>query len=107
MKKSILFSSMYVLIFVIVSVPLILNIKINELSNNIEEINSDIYLLQRQKDLVQLNHNEKYSIGSIEKLAKVNDYERLEISQKINKLEVPYKLKNEDKEKIAILGFGK
>ncbi|MFL2694116.1 MAG: hypothetical protein ACJ0HM_02035 [Candidatus Actinomarina sp.] len=107
MKKSFLFSSMYLLIFGIVSVPLILNIKINELSNNIEEINSDIYLLQRQKDLVQLNHNEKYSIGSIEKLAMVNDYERLEISQKINKLEVPYKLKNEDKEKIAILGFGK
>lgn len=107
MKRSMLFSSMYALIFLIVSVPLVLNIKINELSNKIEELNSDIFLLERQKLSIQLNHNEKYSIGSIERLAKINAYERLEISQKINKLEIPYKLKNQDQEKIAILGFGK
>ena len=31
----------------------------------------------------------------------------LEISQKINELEIPYKLKNQENENIAILGFGR
>jgi hypothetical protein len=57
--------------------------------------------------LINLEHNEKYSISSIEQIAKINSYERLEISQKINKLEIPYKLKNQEKESIAIFGFGR
>ena len=107
MKRSIFFTSIYVVIFIVVSVPLILNIKINELSNKIDEINTQIYLLERRKNSIDLKHHESYSISSIEKLAKSHSYERLEISQKINKLEIPYKLKNEGNEKIAILGFGK
>ena len=107
MKKSISFTLMYALIFIIVSVPLLLNIKINELSNSINELNIEIFKLERIKNSIYLKHNEYYSISSIEKLAKNHSYERLEISQKINKLEIPYKLKNERNEKIAILGFGK
>ena len=107
MKKSISFTLMYALIFIIVSVPLLLNIKINELSNSINEVNVEIFKLERIKNSIYLKHNEYYSISSIEKLAKSHSYERLEISQKINKLEIPYKLKNERNEKIAILGFGK
>ncbi len=107
MKRSIFFTSIYVVIFIVVSVPLILNIKINEVSNKIDEINTQIYLLERRKNSIDLKHHESYSIGSIEKLAKSHSYKRLEISQKINKLEIPYKLKSEQNEKIAILGFGK
>ena len=107
MKRSIFFTSIYVVIFIVVSVPLILNIKINEVSNKIDEINTQISFLERRKISIDLKHHESYSISSIEKLAKSHSYERLEISQKINKLEIPYKLKNEGKEKIAILGFGK
>ena len=107
MKRSIFFTSIYVVIFIVVSVPLILNIKINEVSNKIDEINSQISFLERRKISIDLKHHESYSISSIEKLAKSHSYERLEISQKINKLEIPYKLKNERNEKIAILGFGK
>ncbi len=107
MKRSIFFTSIYVVIFIVVSVPLILNIKINEVSNKIDEINTQIYFLERRKNSIDLKHHESYSISSIEKLAKSHSYKRLEISQKINKLEIPYKLKNEGKEKIAILGFGK
>ena len=107
MKKSIFLNSIYILIFFFVSVPLILNIRINELSNKIDHLNSEIYLLERSKNTIDIIHHESYSISSLEKLAKIHSYERLEISQKINKLEIPYKLKNEGNEKIAILGFGK
>ena len=107
MKRSIFFTSIYVVIFIVVSVPLILNIKINEVSNKIDEINTQIYFLERRKNSIDLKHHESYSISSIEKLAKSHSYKRLEISQKINKLEIPYKLKNERNEKIAVLGFGK
>ena len=107
MKKSLLFISIYFSIFVIVSVPLILNIRINELSNKIDNLDNEVFILERQRMLINLKHNEKYSISSIEQIAKINSYERLEIAQKINKLEIPYKLKNQDKERIAILGFGR
>ena len=107
MKRSIFFTTIYVVIFIVVSVPLILNIKINEVSNKIDEINTQIYFLERRKNSIDLKHHESYSISSIEKLAKSHSYKRLEISQKINKLEIPYKLKNEGNEKITILGFGK
>jgi len=107
MRKSFLFISIYFSIFSIVSVPLILNIRINELENKKGELNTEINILERQKMLINLKHKEKYSISNIEQLAKINSYERLEISQKINKLEIPYKLKNQEKEKIAILGFGR
>tara|TARA_B100001996_G_scaffold135575_1_gene103215 strand:+ start:615 stop:938 length:324 start_codon:yes stop_codon:yes gene_type:complete len=107
MRRSILFTSIYFSIFVIVSVPLILNIRINELSNKINDLDTEVFILEREKMLINLKYNDKYSISSIEQLAKRNYYERLEISQKINKLEIPYKLKNQDKENIAILGFGR
>jgi len=107
MKRSIFFTSIYLLTFIVISVPLILNIKINELSNKINELNSEIYYLERSKNTIDLKHHESYSISSLEKLAKNHSYERLEISQKINKLEIPYKLNYERTEKIAILGFGK
>ena len=107
MRKSILFISVYFSIFAIVSVPLILNIRINELSNKIDNLDNEVFILERQRMLINLKHNEKYSISSIEQIAKINSYERLEIAQKINKLEIPYKLKNQEKERIAILGFGR
>ena len=107
MKTKIFFTSIYLLIFLVISVPLMLNIKINEVSNKIDEINTQISFLERRKISIDQKHHDSYSISSIEKLAKSHSYERLEISQKINKLEIPYKLKNEGNEKIAILGFGK
>lgn len=107
MRKSILFISIYFSLFLVVSVPLILNIRINELSNKISDLDNEIFILKREEMLINLKHNEKYSISSIEQIAKINSYERLEIAQKINKLEIPYKLKNQEKERIAILGFGR
>ena len=67
MKRSIFFTSIYLLTFLVVSVPLILNIKINELSNKINELNSEIYYLERSKNTIDLKHHESYSISSLEK----------------------------------------
>ena len=54
MKRSIFFTSIYLLTFLVVSVPLILNIKINELSNKINELNSEIYYLERSKNILKV-----------------------------------------------------
>ena len=66
MKRSIFFTSIYLLTFLVISVPLILNIKINELSNKINELNSEIYYLERSKNTIDLKHHESYSISSLE-----------------------------------------
>tara|TARA_B100000287_G_C20660306_1_gene789899 strand:+ start:1011 stop:1268 length:258 start_codon:yes stop_codon:yes gene_type:complete len=84
-----------------------LNIKINEMSNNLNDINSQILILERQLNTIKLKHNDVFSIANIDKLSKSNSYQRLEVSQKINKLEIPYKLNSRENEKIAVLGFGK
>ena len=107
MRRSILFTSIYVFIFLIVSIPLILNIRINELSNRVNELDKEMLSLEIEKVQIDTEYHKKFSVSSIEKLARTNSYQRLEIYQKINKLEIPYKLKNQEKENIAILGFGR
>ena len=107
MRKSFLFTSIYFFIFFIVSVPLILNIRINELSNRINQLDKEILILEIEKIQIDTDYRDKFSISSVEKLARANSYQRLEIYQKINELEIPYKLKTQEKERIAILGFGK
>tara|TARA_B100001250_G_scaffold348467_1_gene319168 strand:+ start:852 stop:1175 length:324 start_codon:yes stop_codon:yes gene_type:complete len=107
MRRSILFTSIYVFIFLIVSIPLILNIRINELSNRVNELDKEMLSLEIEKVQIDTEYHKKFSVSSIEKLARTNSYQRLEIYQKINKLEIPYKLKNQEQDKVAILGFGK
>ena len=107
MRRSILFSSMYIVIFLIVSIPLLLNIRINELSNRVNELDKEMLSLEIEKVQIDTEYHKKFSVSSIEKLARIHSYQRLEIYQKINKLEIPYKLKNQEQDKVAILGFGK
>ncbi len=107
MRRSFLFSSLYIAIFFVVTIPLIINIRINELSSKVNALDKEILILEIEKIQIDLDYHEKYSISSIEKLAKANSYQRLEVYQKIHKLEIPYKLKNQEKDNIAILGFGK
>ena len=57
MRKPLLFISIYFSIFVIVSVPLILNIRINELSNKIDNLDNEFFILERQRMLINLKHN--------------------------------------------------
>ena len=57
MKTKIFFTSIYLLIFLVISVPLMLNIKINEVSNKIDEINTQISYLERRKISIELKHH--------------------------------------------------
>tara|TARA_B100001250_G_scaffold306483_1_gene268373 strand:- start:140 stop:463 length:324 start_codon:yes stop_codon:yes gene_type:complete len=107
MRKQYLYKLLYLCIFASLVIPLILNIKINEISNQIIEVNNEILLLERERNSIKLEHSDVFSIANIDKLSKVNLYERLDVAQKINKLQIPYKLNNREKEKIAVLGFGK
>ncbi|MBH44957.1 MAG: hypothetical protein CMD88_05840 [Gammaproteobacteria bacterium] len=107
MKRNTIFTLMYIGVFLLVSVPLFLNIKINELSNSITDLNTEILILNREKAFLTINHSETFSISNIEELSKLNSYIRLNVSQKINELEVPYKFNEISTEKISILGFSK
>ena len=107
MRKKYFYNLLYFCIFASLVVPLILNIKINEISNQIIEVNNEIINLERERNSIKLKHSDAFSIANIDKLSKVNLYERLDVAQKINKLQIPYKLNNHEKEKVAVLGFGK
>ncbi len=107
MIRKYIYNLIYFCIFISLVIPLMLNIKINEMSNNLNDINSQILILERQLNTIKLKHNDVFSIANIDKLSKSNSYQRLEVSQKINKLEIPYKLNSRENEKIAVLGFGK
>jgi len=107
MRKKYFYNLLYFCIFSSLVVPLILNIKINEISNKIIEVNNDILILERERNSIKLKHSDTFSIANIDKLSKLNLYERLDVAQKINKLQIPYKLNNRENEKVAVLGFGK
>ena len=107
MRKKYIYKTLYFCIFFSLVVPLILNMKINEISNQIIEVNNEILILEREKNSIKLKHSDAFSIANIDKLSKINLYERLDVAQKINKLQIPYKLNNYEKEKVAVLGFGK
>ena len=68
MRRKTIFMFLYFGIFFIVSIPLILNIKINEVSNSITDLNSQILILEREKAFLNIKHSETFSISNIEKL---------------------------------------
>ena len=85
---------------------LYLNLKINELSSDLGQIQSEISQLKIEKSKVHLKHTEEFSIGNIEKLSKEINFKRLDIHKKNFDLVRPYKL-IEDSNPIIVLGFGK
>ena len=82
------------------------NLKINELSSDLEQINNEILILEIDKSKVHLKHTEEFSIGNIEKLSKEINFKRLDIQKKNFVLVRPYKL-IENSNPIIVLGFGK
>ena len=85
---------------------LYLNLKINELSSDLGEIQTEILQLKIEKSKVHLKHTEEFSIGNIEKLSKEINFKRLDIHKKNFDLVRPYKL-IEDSNPIIVMGFGK
>ena len=82
------------------------NLKINELSNELEQINNEIFILEIEKSTTYLKHTEEFSIGNIEKLSKEINFKRLDVHKKNFDLVRPYKL-IEDSNPVIVLGFGK
>ncbi len=82
------------------------NLKINELSIDLEHVNNEILQLEIEKSKVHLKHTEEFSIGNIEKLSKEINFKRLDIHKKNFDLVKPYKLA-EESNPIIVLGFGK
>ena len=82
------------------------NLKINELSSGLEQINNEILILEIEKSKVHLKHTEEFSIGNIEKLSKEINFKRLDIQKKNFDLVRPYNL-IENSNPIIVLGFGK
>ena len=82
------------------------NLKINELSSDLEQINNEILILEIEKSKVHLKHTEEFSIGNIEKLSKEINFKRLDIQKKNIDLVRPYKL-IENSNPVIVLGFGK
>ena len=82
------------------------NLKINELSSDLEQINNEILILEIEKSKVHLKHTEEFSIGNIEKLSKEINFKRLDIQKKNFDLVRPYKL-IANSNPIIVLGFGK
>ena len=82
------------------------NLKINELSSDLEQINNEILILEIEKSRVHLKHTEEFSIGNIEKLSKEINFKRLDIHKKNFDLVRPYKL-IDDPNPVVVLGFGK
>ena len=82
------------------------NLKINELSSDLEQINNEILILEIEKSKVHLKHTEEFSIGNIEKLSKEISFKRLDIQKKNIDLVRPYKL-IENSNPVIVLGFGK
>lgn len=82
------------------------NLKINELSSDLEQIHNEILQLEIEKSKVHLKHTEEFSIGNIEKLSKEINFKRLDIQKKNIDLVRPYKL-IENSNPIIVLGFGK
>ena len=82
------------------------NLKINELSNELEQINNEIFILEIEKSTAYLKHTEEFSIVNIEKLSKEINFKRLDVHKKNFDLVRPYKL-IEDSNPVIVLGFGK
>ena len=79
------------------------NMKINELSTNLSEINQDIVELEILKDQTFNLYQEKYSIQNIEKISDSLNFKKLDVYMVNKDLSSPYKIDSELVE-INILG---
>ncbi len=79
------------------------NMKINELSTNLSEINQNIIELEILKDQAFNLYQEKYSIQNIEKISNSLNFKKLDVYIVNKNLSSPYKINSEFVE-INILG---
>ena len=92
MRKKYIFRLIYSLLSISVIFSLFINIKMNEISNELSSINAEIVELERSRANINVEYIKKYSFENIENLSKLNSYVRLRVNNLILDLQIPYKL---------------
>ena len=107
MRKKYVFRLIYFLLSVSVIFSLFVNIKINEISNELSSINAEIVELERSRANINVEYIKKYSFENIENLSKVKSYVRLRVNNLNLDLETPYKLKDVEDINSTVMGFSR
>ena len=94
MRKKYIFRLIYSLLSISVIFSLFINIKINEISN---ELSSNI----------NVEYIKKYSFENIENLSKLKSYVRLRVNNLNLDLETPYKLNDIEEMSPTVMGFSR
>ena len=107
MRKKYIFRFAYFLLSTSVVLSLFINLRINEISNELSVINSEIIELELFKANLNIEYIRKYSFENIENLSKLKSYVRLRVSNLSIDLETPYKINTEDVKETIVMGFGR
>ena len=107
MRKKYIFRLIYSLLSISVIFSLFINIKINEISNELSSVNYEIVELELTKASVNVEYIKKYSFENIENLSKLNSYVRLRVNNLNLDLETPYKLNDIEEMSPTVLGFSR
>ena len=107
MRKKYIFRFAYFLLSTSVVLSLFINLRINEISNELSVINSEIVELELFKANLNTEYIRKYSFENIENLSKLKSYVRLRVSNLNLDLETPYKANTEDVQETIVMGFGR
>ena len=107
MRKKYVFRFVYLLLSISVIFSLIINIKINEISNKLSSVNVEIVELELTRANVNVEYIKKYSFENIENLSKVKSYVRLRINNFNLELETPYKHNDIEEMNPTVMGFSR
>ena len=86
---------------------LITNITINNLSDELSNLNSELIELEIQSDLTKYLYEEKYSIVNIDKISNDLNMRKLEIKVVNKNLTIPYKSEMDNEEPKTLGFFGR
>ncbi len=107
MRKKYIFRLIYSLLSISVIFSLFINIKMNEISNELSSINAEIVKLERSRANINVEYIKKYSFENIENLSKLNSYVRLRVDNLNLDLETPYKLNDIVEMSPTVMGFSR
>ena len=107
MRKKYIFRFAYFLLSTSVVLSLFINLRINEISNELSVINSEIVELELFKANLNIEYIRKYSFENIENLSKLKSYVRLRVSNLNLELKTPYKINTDDVRDTIVMGFGR
>jgi len=107
MRKKYIFRLIYFLLSTSVIFSLFVNIKINQISNELSSINAQILELERSRANINVEYIKKYSFENIENLSKIKSYVRLRVNNLNPNLEIPYKLNDIEEMNPTVMGFSR